>query len=262
MTARHPRWSDRRGAAFVGRTAVAFGVICALGLTTVATAFSVAPSFGHYVEVIPCCGGAALQGSRAEILYPIPGQTDAIPNPGTFLASVGADENGGGDGIQDGVARDVNSIVDQNVHCENGPYYEAETVADSSPPTCFNLGSATGVAHKFSVQKQSSGSWQVFNDGVPPGGKVITHTFTGNDCYDGSLIPMYRNGNACRIFAGGETTAVGAYDVQAEFAVHTLDWQIYNVSTSWFDVTSPQLSFDSGWAHPGVFPADWFVHRT
>jgi hypothetical protein len=148
-------------------------------------------------------------------------------------------------------------VIDNNPDCTSTSLaYFGETWNINNPPThCFALGSTTpGTTHKYSVMKQDGTStWQMFLDGVAPGGRIITVTFPGT--------------NAKAIAAGGEIV----YCDSCSSAFNTwwgrygksgfTPWQRYNTNQGWLTIQQQTGSVNGGgWTFSTAsFPTVWTV---
>jgi hypothetical protein len=250
LTERQVHW---RLASFRTLVTAMIGVVAA-------TAFLVAPSaaFGSQSNIgslalrAPCCAGAALQGSRASIQSPT---SWTVPNGNHAIMR--AEAEGAGDAIIQIAYQVTNNIViDNNPDCTSPSLaYFGETWNINTSVRCYFLGSTSaGTTHKYSVMKQDNTStWQMFLDGVAPGGRIITISFP--------------NTNAAAVAAGGEivfcdtcssafTSWFGRYGQSG-----LTPWQRYNTTQGWSTIQSWTNTINGGgWSFStGSFPTVWTV---
>lgn len=207
----------------------------------------------------PCCGGASLQGTRATIRSPT---IASLPFGTGSLSSVSVEGNSnlaGGGLVQVGI-KQSNSVGYHFPNCEQPSLSFWVEIFDLQGTRCYFLGAAAGTSttHRYSIQRQSGPSinYQVFLDGVAPGGQIITG------------VPS-TSGNVGAVGAGVEITRrTTSSDIgllwNAQFGGNgnTL-WQRYNATLGWVTINQwTNQSNGGGWAYQlGGFPSVWSVSR-
>lgn len=207
----------------------------------------------------PCCGGAALQGSRATIRNP---SLVVLPFGTGALSSISVEGNAdlqGGGLMQVGI-KQSNAVGYDIATCEQSSLSYWAEIFDQNGTRCYFLGSAAGrsITHRYSLQKQSGSSiaYQVFLDGVAPGGRVITGTpsVTGNVGLVGAGVEITRRTTSSEsglrwdgYFAGNGNTR----------------WQRWNGTLGWVTINHwTHQTNGGGWNFSlSSFPTIWSVSR-
>ncbi len=242
---------------------VALGLMCA-------NAFA-GNNLGRLSVSIPCCDGAALQGDRVSITNP---STAIIPPGYQALSSVivGPDTQCSGTAclftlLQIGVQSN-NGVTLQSPACESlALIYWGESNDYFGPSggvnQCWNLGAASGGAtNRFSAQRQSQYLWQLFLNGVAPGGRLLYNRALNNvkSIYAGAEIACVADGDCLPTVASWRAQFVSP---------GTTYWQRYNNNLDWRTIQQANGTCNGGatctgggWTLDTIrFPDSWAVYR-
>lgn len=234
------------------RIVVVLVVFASLTLPEAAIAGHSSNLLGNLIVRIPCCGGVALQGSRVSIQTP-PAGSYATPFGKGGLSSVSVEANGL---MQLGV-KQSNNVGYHTAACEQPSLTYWVEIFDQNGTRCHYIGWAvTSATHKFSIQRQNPSLWyQVFMDGVPPGGNVIRS------------IPSL-DGNLWLVRAGGEITyrTIGGSTLPARWhgrysGAYETRWQRWNVNQGWYTIQGwNDIRQHTGWNFDTAqFPVVWWA---
>lgn len=154
-----------------------------------------------------------------------------------------------------------NAVGYHNANCGVNPVGYWIEIFDSNGTRCFFVGYASSYSsdtHKFSIQRQNpSLNYQVFMDGVPPGGVVYTSQ------------PSPSDGNLQLVSAGGEITYITGTDIsgvdwEGRFGGSgNTPWQRWNGTLGWTTIQSPTRVLNTtGWwvIDTSQLPTVWFIY--
>lgn len=219
---------------------------------------SLSNNLGRLSVIQPCCGGASLQGSRASIRDPV-FYTLPYGTGGLSSVSVEGNSNLQGGGLMQAGVKYSNQVGYHIANCEVAPLGYWSEVFDQNGTRCFFIGYASSYSaatHKFSVQRQNPNTYyQVFMDGVPPAGLVITGT------------PSV-DGNVGLVGAGGEITyrsgySIAGVDWEGQFGGNgNTPWQRWNGTLGWVTIQTPnRVRNDGGWTlDTATLPTVWYIY--